>query len=64
MYRYTKYIIVSDKEDIEYKLDKKISDEYYEKLIQKMEDEISYNDYKNTFLKHIKFIDENNREVK
>ena len=64
MFRYTKYIIVSDKEDIEYKLDKKISDEYYEKLIQKMEDEISYNDYKNTFLKHIKFIDENNREVK
>ena len=64
MYRYTKYIIVSDKEDIEYKLDKKISDEYYEKLIQKMEDEISYNDYKNTFLKHIKFINENNREVK
>ena len=64
MFGYTKYIIVSDKEDIEYKLDKKISDEYYEKLIQKMEDEISYNDYKNTFLKHIKFINENNREVK
>tara|TARA_X000000950_G_scaffold212235_1_gene255333 strand:- start:808 stop:1002 length:195 start_codon:yes stop_codon:yes gene_type:complete len=64
MYRYTKYIIVSDKEDIEYKLDKKISDEYYKKLIEKMEDEISYNDYKDTFLKHIKFIYENNREVK
>lgn len=64
MYRYTKYIIVPDKKDIEYKLDKKISDEYYEKLIEKMEDEISYNDYKDTFLKHIKFIDENNREVK
>ena len=64
MYRYTKYIIVPDKKDIEYKLDKKISDEYYEKLIEKMEDEISYNDYKDTFLKHIKFIDENNRDVK
>ena len=51
MYRYTKYIIVSDKEDIEYKLDKKISGEYYEKLIEKMEDEISYNDYKDTFFK-------------
>ena len=51
MYRYTKYIIVPDKKDIEYKLDKKISDEYYEKLIEKMEDEISYNDYKDTFFK-------------
>ena len=64
MYRYTKYIIVSDKEDIEYKLDKKISDKYYKKLIEKIKDEISYNDYKDIFLKHIKFIYENNREVK
>ena len=58
MYRDLKYIIIPYKEDVEYKLMKKISDEYYEELIEKMEDEITYDDYKDTFLEHIKSIDE------
>ena len=51
-------IYVPDKEDVESEIGRKISDKYYEELIDDLFIKITYDDYKEPFLEFVKDSDE------
>jgi len=62
----THTIYLPDLEDVEYEIGRKISNEYYDELIDDLENHMTYDDYKETFLEMVKDCDENimnNKEV-
>jgi len=50
---------VPHKEDVEYKIGREISNEYYEELIDDLLNHITYDDYKEPFLEMVENSDNN-----